>query len=71
MEPVHVHVTEGKATAFATKIWITRSGKALAANNDSEIPKHILKRLIKVIEGNSDYIVDKWQDHFGEVKYYC
>ena len=24
LEPVHVHIAEGKATATATKIWITR-----------------------------------------------
>jgi hypothetical protein len=39
-EPVHVHVAEGKPSAFATKFWITRSGKTLLANNNS----HILKR---------------------------
>lgn len=32
LEPVHVHIAEGKATANATKIWITSSGKALLSN---------------------------------------
>jgi len=33
LEPVHVHVSEGVPAANATKIWITRAGKCLLANN--------------------------------------
>lgn len=32
LEPVHVHIAEGKATVNATKIWIASSGKALFCN---------------------------------------
>lgn len=35
LEPVHVHVAEGRASANTTKIWITRTGKALLCNNNS------------------------------------
>ncbi len=35
LEPVHVHVSQGKPAANATKIWITRSGRCLLANNNS------------------------------------
>ncbi len=33
LEPVHVHIAEGRATANGTKVWITGSGKALICNN--------------------------------------
>ena len=71
LEPVHVHVTEGEPSAFATKIWITRTGKAVIANNSSRIPERVLKKLVRVIEGNSEYIVERWLLHFGEIRYFC
>lgn len=40
-EPIHVHIAEGKATANATKIWITNTGKAILSNNKSQIPMRI------------------------------
>lgn len=39
LEPVHVHVSEGRPVENATKIWITRSGDTLLANNNSKIPQ--------------------------------
>lgn len=35
-EPVHVHITEGRPSPNATKVWITESGKALLCNNHSK-----------------------------------
>lgn len=29
LEPVHVHIAEGRASANATKVWITGSGKSV------------------------------------------
>lgn len=37
LEPIHVHIAEGRASANATKIWITSTGKAIVANNNSHI----------------------------------
>ena len=71
LEPVHVHIAENTPFAGATKVWITASGKALLANNNSNIPKNILTKLMKIIESNSAEIVTKWTDHFGEVSFYC
>lgn len=71
LEPIHVHIAEGKAVPNATKVWITSAGKALLCNNDSAIPERILRRLIKVIEANSTKIITDWQDHFGEIRYFC
>ncbi len=71
LEPIHVHIAEGRASANATKIWITSTGKAILANNMSGIPDRILRRMIRFIEANSGYIKEQWIDHFGEIKYYC
>lgn len=71
LEPVHVHIAEGKATANATKIWITSSGKALLCNNNSRIPQKTLSNIIRYIEANSGIIINKWYAQFGEILYYC
>lgn len=71
LEPVHVHIAEGKASANATKIWITSSGKALLCNNNSRISKKILNNMIRYIEANSGIIINKWYEQFGEIQYYC
>lgn len=71
LEPIHVHIAEGRASANATKIWITSSGKTLLCNNNSNIPKQILRKLMRVVEANSDEIMEKWSNHFGEVRYFC
>ena len=71
LEPVHVHIAEGKAVPNATKIWITSTGRTLLCNNNSEIPDRILKRLLRVIEANSQKIITDWLTHFGEIRYYC
>ena len=71
LEPVHVHISEGRASANATKVWITSTGKALLCNNNSQIPERILSRLMRVIEGNSAEIVEFWLEHFGELRYFC
>ena len=71
LEPIHVHVIEGKASSNATKIWITRSGKTIICNNNSRIPEKVLKRIQRIIEANSAEIIEKWLEFFGEISYYC
>ena len=71
LEPIHVHITEGRASANATKIWITSKCKTVLCNNNSSISEHILRRLIRVIEANADEIQKTWLEHFGEISYYC
>lgn len=71
LEPIHVHVTKGRCSSNATKIWITSTGKALVCNNSSKIPPHELRRLARIIEANSDIIIEAWISQFGEVRYYC
>ena len=70
LEPVHVHIAEGRATSNATKVWITSSGKAFLCNNNSHIPQKELQNLLRIIEANSKLITDKWYLHFGQLQYY-
>ena len=58
LEPVHVHISEGKATANATKIWITSTGKALLCHNVSRIPEKELRNFMRVIEANNNLIIN-------------
>ncbi|MCD7750368.1 MAG: DUF4160 domain-containing protein [Lachnospiraceae bacterium] len=71
LEPVHVHVSKGNPSANATKIWITRAGKCYLCHNNSKIPEHILRNIMRIIEARSDEILKMWQEYFGEVSYYC
>ncbi len=71
LEPVHVHISEGKPQADSTKIWITSAGKCLLDNNDSHIPNRTLNNIIKIIEARSDEVIKKWKERFGEIRFYC
>lgn len=71
LEPIHVHIAEGKASSNATKVWITSSGKTLLCNNNSRIPSKLLRDIMRMIEANSRSIIDKWCEQFGEVLFYC
>ncbi len=71
LEPVHVHIAEGKATPNGSKVWITSSGHALKANNKANISERVFNKLVKMIEANSDVIIEQWKEHFGEISFYC
>lgn len=71
LEPIHVHVAEGKPVEKATKIWITQTGKCMVGNNASNIPDKQLKLIVRMIEANSEEIITKWEDFFGEISFFC
>lgn len=71
LEPVHVHVSQGNPTANSTKIWITSRGKTYLCNNNSKIPEHTLRNIMRIIEARSEEVIAKWKSYFGEVFYYC
>ncbi len=71
LEPVHVHVAEGSPTANATKIWITRAGKAYLCNNNSKLAPKTLRNIMRVIEARSSEIVELWNSYFGSARFYC
>ena len=71
LEPVHVHVSQGAPSKTATKIWITKSGGCYLANNNSQMPPKVLRNIMAVIEARSEEVIQKWQDFFGSIRYYC
>ena len=71
VEPVHVHIVKHHPRANSTKVWITKKGKALTCNNNSKIPLSDFRKLLAFIEANSNEIVEKWYEYFGEISYYC
>ena len=71
LEPVHVHIAEGKPTANGTKIWITESGKALPAQKNTAIPPKKFRIILDIIEAQHKMIVAKWLEKFGSISYYC
>lgn len=71
LEPVHVHIAEGKPVPNATKIWITKNGKTSLCNNNSKIPEHILNNIMRLIEARSFEIINLWYEKFGEIRFYC
>ena len=71
LEPIHVHVAEGRPLPNGTKIWITQSGKCLLANNNSQIPTSTLRNIVRIIEARSSEVIEKWIGFFGEISYYC
>ena len=70
-EPIHLHVAEGTPSPNATKIWITRAGRCLLANNKSKIPDKALRNIMAIIEADSHSIKAFWEKRFGEISYYC
>lgn len=60
LEPIHVHISQGRAVPNATKVWITQNGKCILSNNASQIPEHILRDIMRVIESRSGEIIEKW-----------
>ncbi|MGN8780672.1 DUF4160 domain-containing protein [Acidaminococcus fermentans] len=71
VEPVHVHITEGKPSPNTTKVWITESGGLFSATTHSKIPQRTLVMLLRIIEANSDYILQAWKKHFEKLHFYC
>ena len=72
-EPIHIHISKGDPQTNATKIWLTKSGKCIVANNNSNIPEKDLRKLLKSIETNFFYIISEWKKFYGtdEPKFYC
>lgn len=71
LEPVHVHIAKVRPTANATKIWITRAGKCLLQNNNSQIPERELRIMMRIIEARSSDITRKWAETFGQTDFFC
>ena len=72
-EPIHVHIATGKPSANATKIWLTRSGHCIVANNDSRIPQSDLNKLLEVISAQFIMMCTEWKQHFNvdTINFFC
>ena len=70
-EPVHVHVAKGKPSAGATKIWLTRSGGCILANNGSKLNSRELANVMDFVMANHKEICSRWRDYFhGDIAFY-
>ena len=56
----------------STKVWLTKSGGCVLANNKSNIPSKDLIELLETISNNYFYIIAKWKQHFPDedIKFY-
>jgi len=72
-EPIHVHISKGIPVANSTKVWITKNGGCILANNASQIPDKILREIMETITNNYFLVIAKWKQHFPnkEIKFYC
>lgn len=61
-EPIHVHISKGRPTANATKVWLTSRGGCVLAHNKSQIPERILRNLMDVIAAQFFMICAKLVD---------
>lgn len=72
-EPIHVHIAKGKPSPNATKIWLTRSGGCILANNGSKIPSKELNELMEFISAQFFLICSEWKKFFlvEDIYFYC
>lgn len=70
-EPVHVHIHPNRPSPDGTKVWITSKGGTLVCHNRSRIPDNSLRQLCRFVESNSDWIIERWKNEFGEATFYC
>lgn len=72
-EPIHVHVSKGKPSPNSTKIWLTKSGGCILANNSSQIPSPALKELMTFISAQFFLICVEWKKFFltDDIVFYC
>ena len=72
-EPIHDHISKGKPSPNATKIWLTKTGGCIVANNGSKIPNRELNELMEFISAQFFLICAKWKQFFvvDTISFYC
>ena len=72
-EPIHVHISKGKPVSNSTKVWITKNGGCIIANNESNIPNKELNYLLEIISAQYFLIASKWKEHFNtdNIVFFC
>ena len=73
LEPIHVHVSKGRPTPNATKIWLTRTGGCIVASNGSQIASKELNELMEFISAQFFIICARWKQFFvtDTINFYC
>ena len=68
-----MHISKGKPTQNSTKVWLTKAGGCIVADNKSKIPQNELNDLLDIISLYYFQIVAKWKLFYGvkDVKFYC
>jgi hypothetical protein len=68
-----VHICKGKLSPNATKVWLTKNGGCILANNGSHIPEKELRELMEFISAQFFYICAEWKRHFvtDHIDFYC
>ena len=72
-EPIHVHISKGKPSSGATKVWLTSKGRCVLANNNSRISAKELNELLDVVSAHFFLICSEWKKHFlvEDIRFYC
>lgn len=72
-EPIHVHITKGQPNAASTKVWLTKNGGCIVANNKDRIPNKDLDKLLEIIQAHYFIICAEWKKHFkvDQIQFYC
>lgn len=72
-EPIHVHIAIRKISPNATKVWLTRGGGCILADNRSRIPSVELNKIMDVIGDSHSIICDEWKEFFevDTIAFYC
>ena len=72
-EPIHVHIAKGRPSPNGTKLWLTKSGGCIVANNGSHIPQKELNELMEFVSAQFFLICAEWKKFFvvDDIKFYC
>ena len=72
-EPIHVHISKGKPSQDATKVWITRAGGCIVAHNKSRIPQRELNELLDFVSAQFFLICAEWKSFYAldNIEFYC
>lgn len=75
-EPIHVHISKGNPNINSTKVWITKAGSCILANNKSKIPQNDLNKLLDIIAKHYFLIISKWKEYYKlndikDIRFYC
>ncbi len=72
-EPIHVHVSKVKLLKNSTKVWLTKRGRCILANNNSKILSKDLNNILDVITSNYFFVIAQWKkfNSTDTVEFYC